>query len=81
VVSIAETELESLSHFRDPDNSTSGASGPYFSPWTCPGGYNAQGGRDIQECHQRDHIWNEFPTGVAVALRQYESNPQGSEHM
>jgi len=80
VVSIAETEFSASTPFRDPDNTTSGASRAYISPWTNPGGDNAKRGRDIEECHQQDGILNRFQTLELSTPEYCESHPRGFQH-
>jgi len=67
-------------HFSDPDYSTSEAFSTYFSIWPNPSSYNAKSGRDIQECHRQDDIWNWCHTREHVARGKYESHLSGSEH-
>jgi len=72
VVSIGETEFSALPLFRNPDNSTLGASSVDIRRWTNAGGHNARSGSDIQMCHWRVDIWNQCPTGGIVAGGKWE---------
>jgi len=80
VISIAETEFSTPTPFKDPDNSTLGASRVYFRPWTHPGGQSARSGTDIQEFNWPDAIRNWFHCVELVVGRKCEYPPQGSEH-
>ena len=78
--SVAEIEFSSSPCFRDPDNSSFVASSAYFGHGTNWAGHNVRSGRDIQERHWQDDIWNSFQTGAIVASRKCKSHPWGSEH-
>jgi len=60
VVLIVETKFSALLHFSYPDDSSCGESSAYITSWTNSGGQNAQSGRDIQECHRQDDLWDGF---------------------
>jgi len=79
VVSIAQAQFSAPPHCRDAEYSPSWASSTYSSLWTNLGGCNAHSGRNIQECHWQDNLWNWFQTGEHVPCGKCESHPAESE--
>jgi len=79
VVSIAETEFCASLPFRDPHNSTLGASSTDMSPWTNLSGHSARSGTDIQDNHRSDDLWNQLQPSKHVEDGKCDSPRWGSE--
>jgi len=70
VVSMPENKYSALWSFQDQEISTSMSSCAYFSPCTNAGCHNTLSGRDIQECHWWNDIWNWVQIGVCSVCRR-----------